>query len=147
MANPKFFVMLRVLCFAGAASAADEGCEPSGRVEYVCGIKNAEDLVVVPGTKWIIASGMAEGAGLTLIDSRNGQRSALYPGERPQARHDTAFPDCTTPPAPNALNTHGLNVRAGERGRSTLYVVGHGGREAIEEFDIDASGDRPTANS
>jgi hypothetical protein len=145
MAITKNLVVLAVLCIAaGGARAADDACEPSGPVEYVCGIKNAEDLVVVPGTKWIVASGMAEGAGLTLIDSRNGRRSALYPGERPQARHDAAFADCTTPPSPNALNTHGLSIRAGERGRSTLYVVGHGGREAIEVFDVDASGDRPT---
>jgi hypothetical protein len=28
-------------------------------------------------------------------------------------------------------------------GRSTLYVVGHGGREAIEIFDVDANGEAP----
>ena len=38
---------------------------------------------------------------------------------------------------------HGLNIRSTGTGRSTLYVVGHGGREAIEVFDVDASGAIP----
>jgi sugar lactone lactonase YvrE len=31
----------------------------------------------------------------------------------------------------------------GADGHSTLYVVGHGGREAIEVFDVDATGEKP----
>jgi hypothetical protein len=42
------------------------------------------------------------------------------------------------------LNTHGLNVRATGPDRARLNVVGHGAREAIEVFDVDASGARPT---
>jgi hypothetical protein len=126
------------------AYAADSSCESSGGMDFVCGIRNAEDLVKVPGTRWIIASGMANGAGLSLIDTHAAKWTALYPGDRPQARHDAAsFPDCPTPPAAGTLNTHGLNLRAG-RGHSTLYVVGHGAREAIEVFDMDATGERPS---
>ena len=36
---------------------------------------------------------------------------------------------------------HGLYLRPGEEGRHTLLVVGHGAREAIEVFDVDATGD------
>ena len=115
----------------------------SGGLEFVCGIKNAEDLVLVPDTPWIIASGMAAGAGITLIDSRNGAHSTLYPGESPRASHDALFADCTTPPAPATVVTHGLNLRPGNNGHSTLYAVGHGAREAIEVFDVDATGARP----
>jgi hypothetical protein len=39
--------------------------------------------------------------------------------------------------------SHGLNIRPGANDHSTLYVVGHGGREAIEVFEVDASGERP----
>jgi hypothetical protein len=134
-----------LLCSANTVHAADSSCESSDGVDFVCGIQNAEDLVMVPGTRWIIASGMADGAGLALIDTREAKWTGLYPGDRPQARHDAAsFPDCATPPAAAALNTHGLNLRAGAGGRSTLYVVGHGAREAIEVFDVDASGERPS---
>ena len=63
-------VLLVAACGAGSAKAADDGCKPSGGLEFVCGLKNPEDLVAVPGTKWILASGMAPGVGITLIDSR-----------------------------------------------------------------------------
>jgi sugar lactone lactonase YvrE len=139
MAILRRVVLLAVLCFTGPAHAQENGCEPSGGLDFVCGPQNAEDLVLVPGTKWIIASGMAAGAGFYLIDSRAGSWGAL----RAQAEHDAAFPNCTTPPSAVTLNTHGLNVRPGASGHSTLYVVGHGAREAIEVFDVDANGDRP----
>jgi hypothetical protein len=123
------------------AQAQDTGCEAQSGVEFVCGPKNAEDLVAVPETSWIIASGMAAGSGLYLIDSRSASWSAL----EPRVGHDaTTFPRCTTPPEPATLITHGLNIRAGEGGHSSLYVVAHGARESIEVYDVDASATRPT---
>jgi hypothetical protein len=61
-----------------AAPAYAQSCGPVHGLEFVCGPKNAEDLVRVPGTPWIIASGMAAGASLTLIDSRDGTYSGLH---------------------------------------------------------------------
>jgi SMP-30/gluconolaconase/LRE-like protein len=133
-------LFLLALLATGAAPAIAQDCASGGGLEFVCGPKNAEDLVHLPATPWIVASGMAAGAGFYLIDSRNGSWSALAP----QAKHDAAaFPNCATPPAPAALNTHGLNLRAGAGGRATLYVVGHGEREAIEVFDVDAAAAKP----
>lgn len=126
-----------------AAQASEPRCEPSGGLEFVCGIENAEDLVLVPDTPWIIASRMVAGAGITLIDSRNGAHSPLYPDESPRSRHDSLFADCATPPTPTTLVTHGLNLRPGSNGHSTLYAVSHGAREAIEVFDVDATGTQP----
>ena len=126
---------------AGCAFSAhaQQGCEPSGEVGYVCGVTNPEDLVLVPGTAWIVSSGMADGAGFYLVDSNTGKAAAL-PFE---AQHDSKFTACTTPPSPATLQTHGLNLRASGAGRAKLYVVGHGAREAIEIFDVDATGARP----
>ena len=98
----------------------------------------------MPGTKWIIASGMSAGVGITLIDSRDGSHSVLYPGQSPTAKHDPLFAACATPPDAAKLETHGLNLRAGASGHSTLYAVGHGARESIEVFEVDASGAKPT---
>ena len=95
-------------CALGAQAQAQQSCEPSGDVGYVCGVKNPEDLVLVPGTSWIVSSGMAEGAGFYLVDSSTGKASVLSF----TAQHDHAFASCATPPAPQSLNTHGLNIRA-----------------------------------
>jgi hypothetical protein len=128
-----------VVCCAFGAQAQQD-CEPSGDVDYVCGVTNPEDLVLVPGTSWIVSSGMAEGAGFYLVDSRAGT-AELLPFT---AQHDSTFASCATPPTPQSLNTHGLNIRATGPGRAKLYVVGHGAREAIEVFDVDATGPRPS---
>jgi hypothetical protein len=121
------------------APASAQSCAPASGLDFICGPKNAEDLVRVPGTPWILASGMTEGASLTLIDSRSG----AYSGAIARAKHDAAFANCPTPPDPAKAVTHGLNIRAGANGHSTLYAVGHGAREAIEVFDVDASGAKP----
>jgi len=134
------FAVLGLVCFACTAHAQSEKCEPSGGVAFVCGVTNPEDLVLVPETNWIVSSGMADGAGFYLVDSKTGSASVLPFAADP----DPAFAGCTTPPTPASLNTHGLNLRAAGPGRAKLYVVGHGAREAIEVFDVDATGARPT---
>ncbi|HSC13651.1 MAG TPA: SMP-30/gluconolactonase/LRE family protein [Gammaproteobacteria bacterium] len=134
------FVAFVVLLGCAFGAEAQQSCEPSGDVGYVCGVKNPEDLVLVPGTTWIVSSGMAEGAGFYLVDSNTGNVDVLPFA----AQHDPLFAGCTTPPTPQSLNTHGLNIRAMGPGRAKLYVVGHGAREAIEVFDVDATAARPT---
>lgn len=131
---------LALLLAVSTSAAAQESCEPSGGIEFVCGPLNAEDLVRVPETKWIIASAMTAGGGFYLVDSATGEWTQLGS----QARHDAAvYPQCAAPPPRDAFETHGLSIRAQARGRATLYAVGHGAREAIEVFDVDASADRP----
>jgi hypothetical protein len=137
----RFLIALGALSLIMPIASAQQSCGPAGDVEFVCGPTNAEDLVLVPGTDWIIASGMAAGAGFTLIDSATGTGSVL--GTR--AVHDAAmYPQCAAPPAAAELESHGLSIRAAAGGRSTLYVVGHGAREAIEIFEVDAGGGRPS---
>jgi hypothetical protein len=132
--------LLAIVGFAPAAQAQDADCGSQSGVEFVCGPQNAEDLVAVPETSWIIASGMAPGSGLYLVDSRAASWSALAPG----VGHDaTTFPGCAAPPDPATLITHGLNIRAGANGRAMLYVVAHGARESIEAYEVDARGGRP----
>jgi hypothetical protein len=126
------------------AQAGQTGCEPAGDYGFLCGIPNAEDLVHLPGTRWIIASSLAPTGGLFLIDAQAKSFTALYPGAAPRAVQDMqTFGACPGSPDPNAFVTHGLALRPGRDGRSTLYVVGHGGREAIEVFDVAASGETP----
>jgi hypothetical protein len=129
-----------VLAAWACTGEAQTACEPSGGASYVCGPKNPEDLVLVPGTPWILSSGMAEGAGFYAIDSRSGEWSVLPF----QAQRDASFTTCPAPPSPQTLNTHGLNIRATGAGAAKLYVVGHGAREAIEIFDVDSRGAKPT---
>lgn len=133
---------LPVLVLLGLADAgqAQQPCEPSGGLQFVCGPKNAEDLVRVPDTNWILSSGLADGASFFLIDSRSGAWRPLAFEVRP----DAAFNNCPSPPVLTNFNTHGLSIRSLRRGISRLHVVGHGAREAIEVFDVTIGADGPT---
>lgn len=137
-------VPLLLVLLAGITEAGENNCSTEGDFNFVCGPASAEDLVLIPGTRWIIASGMVEGSAITLIDSQQKSWSELYPADAPRAVQDMkTYGACPGSPDPNHFISHGLNIRPGENGHSTLYVVGHGGREAIEVFDVDASGTIP----
>jgi hypothetical protein len=126
---------------------APAGCAPAGGLNFICGIQNPEDLVPIPNSRWLFASGMADGSGLHVIDTAAKRASTLYGGGKGTARADRArFPICPSPLDAKLAHLHGLSLRpAASSGRSTLYATNHGGRESIEVFDIDTSGASPTA--
>ena len=135
---------LLLLLSTGISKAGDDECETAGEFGFVCGPMGAEDLVLVPGTKWIIASGFTPGSPISLIDSQHKSWAELYPGTRPSAEQNMeTYGACPGSPDPNNFVSHGLHIRPGQNSHSTLYVVSHGGREAIEVFDVDASGEKP----
>jgi len=134
-------ILLAVTGMLAAGCGSSPDCDPVGDIDFVCGPVNAEDLVLVPGTSSIISSGMAAGAGFYLIDADSGDWRELEPG----AQHDAGtYPDCATPPPLAEFESHGLHIRPEADGRAMLSVVGHGAREAIEIYAVDASGSRPT---
>jgi hypothetical protein len=123
------------------APAAPPPCTPTADLKFICGLKGApEDLVRAPDSDWIIASGYVPNngeGGITLIDpvSHLAQRAALG-GAKPRA----PYADCDGPPDAAHLSTHGLNLKRTGRGKGLLFAVAHGGREAIEVYDVTAGG-------
>jgi hypothetical protein len=129
----------------GVRDLSAQTCNPDGAVRFVCGMTNPEDLYPVPGTSWVIASGRysdVEGP-LYAIDTRAETVREIFPAGALEPRHDTArYRDCPGPTS--RFQPHGLTLREGGQGTHTLYVVGHGPREAIEVFELNASGAAPT---
>ena len=132
----------------GPAHAADApSCAPVGSLSFVCGVKNVEDIVRVPGTRWLIGSSMRlgkaaaqPGAALYLIDSE--AKSAKTAAIASDPAKDGPFSNCPVPDL-RRLGTHGLELRDGEGGVHTLYAINHGGRESMEVFRVDARGRAP----
>ena len=92
-------------------------CEPAGQYGFVCGLRNPEDLVLVPGTRWIISSGMAPDGAIYLVDAGHRTWTELYPGEAPRARQDMdTYGACPGAPVPGGFVSHGLNIRPGPDG-------------------------------
>jgi len=112
----------------------------------ICGNQNPEDLVPIPGTRWLIANGMKEGAGLKLVDTDAKRARFFYTGQPAQQSPDKKlFPNCPAPPDAKTFNAHGLYLRrAQEPGIYKLYVVSHGALESIQVFTIDGKGAQPS---
>ncbi len=137
-------IVLYLCCLQNTAAGDKDSCTDSKGLTFICGLSNAEDLVSVPDTDWVLSSGMTLGGGIYLINSVQKTWTQMYTGAPQQVHHDAArFGNCQAAPVADSFITHGLHIRAGENGHSTLYVVGHGGREAIEVFDVDANPAQP----
>jgi hypothetical protein len=144
-----FLLALSCLCMAvgtlPAVHAQSAGCAPSNGLNFICDLHKPEDLVPIPGTRWLIASGMDAGAGLSLIDTR-AKRAQPLPAGTPAAQPDRArFANCPDALDPRQGVLHGVSLRPAATGHYTLYVTNHGGRETIEVFDIDGRAATPSA--
>jgi len=147
--KPIIFAVL-LTCTAIGASATlvplQSSCAPAGGLNFICGVQAPEDLVLVPGTRWLIASGMVAGSGLHLIDTQAKTARNLFSSDVSTARADkTRFAGCPGPLDPKQAILHGLSLRPAQAGRYTLYATNHGGRESIEVFEVGSGGSAPSA--
>jgi len=117
-------------------------CDAVGNVRFVCDQVGPEDLAVVPGTDWVISSGMAVNGAIRLIDVRTKTTTVLFPTATRQERFDKkTYASCPGPIDPleqDKFRAHGLYLRSGRNSLHTLFVVHHGNRESIEVFEFDA---------
>ena len=134
-------------------------CDPQSKDRPICNLTNPEDLGFLPDRGWVIVSEMApneaaaeedgappEHGRLTAIRLLDLELRPLYPGdldaatsERMAASHATrVWGEATCPGAPDPMvfKPHGIDVGHGPDGRPALAVVNHGGREAVELFEI-----------
>jgi hypothetical protein len=122
--------------------AAQAACDPAAGLTFICGLTNAEDLVQVPGTPWIVASGLAEGehngGHIYLVNAHDRTVQVLLPGHVVYQQDTETFADCPGAPDETKFSAHGLSLRAGSASEHTLYVVHHGERESVEVFKLKA---------
>lgn len=134
------FVCVAVTSLQSSGSAQPSGCTPAGGLNFICGLNAPEDLVPIPSTRWLVASGMQPGSGLHLIDTQAKTARSLFGADRSNARPDRAkYASCPGPLDPKQSVLHGLSLRPGAAGRYTLYATNHGGRESIEVFDLEVT--------
>jgi hypothetical protein len=152
------FAVLGLLVLSAPAVANDKpaaDCKAKGPLNYICNVAAPEDLALLPGGKWMATSGMAVGSGLHLVNLKTKTAERWMP--TPMAAATAPYQACPSPPVLDEFQAHGISVRDRGDGHATLYVVNHGGkvapnfitappgaREAIEVFDIDTNGAKPT---
>lgn len=129
---------------ARAGEAQDGKCGGVADRNFICGPVNAEDLVRIPATDWVIASRMAgprDTQGMFyLLNAKDRSWRALEVDAIPAAPDPASYPQCTGKPAATTFHGHGIALREDSDGL-TLLAVGHGGREAVEIFHIDVKTD------
>src|SRR4030095_3658518 len=136
------------LAVSAQQQQAPPGCTPAGDVQFVCGQNGPEDLVVVPGAQWVIASSYGGSGGIFLIRASDRSVTLAYPGSAPKERLDAkTYAKCPGPPDAAfkaKFITHGLSIQPGNNSVHRLFVVAHGGRESVEVFEVDARQSTPT---
>ncbi|MCY4661886.1 MAG: hypothetical protein OXF93_19085 [Acidobacteria bacterium] len=118
-----------VLCFSlllagawGAAGQEPAGCEPAGDVHFICNLIGPEDLAIVPGGEWVVASGNQEGGRIHLVNVAEKTTSVLFPTPDRTERLDAAtYPSCPGPLDPAELSQDEFRAHAStcSRARAT----------------------------
>jgi hypothetical protein len=114
-------------------------CVDAADIQFVCGQQGPEDLVVVPGGTWVVTGIFGGSGGINLIRVSDRTSTKAYPAASAKDQLDAkTYPSCPGPPDVSKFTTHGLSLLPGRGNVHRLFVVGHGGREAIEVFELDA---------
>jgi hypothetical protein len=155
----RWMMSLALVATAGCQGsvAALDPCVRDASGTAICDLQNPEDMAVLPGRSWIVVSEMASGdpnsdadseqdepffeAGrLTALRFGGLERRTLFPVAAAAAGAGTPAgwgdPGCPGPPDPAVFQPHGIDVGVSSGGRPALLVVNHGGREAVEFFEI-----------
>ncbi len=122
-------------------------------VKWIVGVYNVEDFLLLPDTHWIIGSGLnVYAAGfkdqvltqqyLHLFDADAETGRSIMPDEI-TIKADLATYPGSTPPDWNTFGPHGLDLSNRVGDVVKLFVINHGGREAVEIFEINVAGSEP----
>ena len=139
------FILLNLIFFTNSPPiyAASEGCSDDGVVSFLCGPVSPEDLLEIPGSPWVIASGMEDDGYLYFANSQELTSTAVYPSSDIEHRLDkNRFGNCPGPQS-TGFRPHGLSMVVGDNRIHSLLVVRHGSREAIEVFEVDETQELP----
>src|SRR5215475_6114597 len=106
------FALMVIGCWEMKSVAQSGACAPAGGLNFICGLQAPEDLVQVPNTRWLIASGMMAGSGLHLIDTQAKTARTLFGPDSSSSRPDkTKFAACPGALDPKQAILHGLSLR------------------------------------
>ena len=100
-----FRVSVTFVLLLGTIGPRAAGCDPIGNVRFVCDQVGPEDLAPVPGTGWVLSSGMAANGAIRLINVHDRTTTALFPTATPKERLDKKTYDSCPGPIDQAQPT------------------------------------------
>ncbi|MCR5072697.1 MAG: hypothetical protein K6A39_02550, partial [Clostridiales bacterium] len=106
------------------------------------GLNNAEDMVQIGDTKWILTGNLGDkswkNGGLYLIDSESLEWKEAEIDF--SAAPEEGYEEITNP---EMFSSHGIALKPIGENKYEIYAVNHGGRESVEIFDLTLKGDEP----
>ena len=159
----RIVVALLVTSVTACSRAPRGACvpdSPAGTVGTICGFANPEDVEPIPAFGILLVSNMRHRPGssggylaalpLDTAAQSRGTPQRLWPtgaaaeDNGVDAAHPPAGdPRCVEPPAADVFAPHGITSAPTDApGVRRIAAVGHGGRQAIELFDLDGAGGR-----
>ena len=150
-ARPARTALLSVALSAmGLASCASDDadllistCEPLGVIQPICGLQRPEDMALLPDGRHLLVSMMGgldgQPGSLAVLDTDSELHAVIYPGAEPAAAPRWGDPACPGAPG-ETISPHGIDLSHRLDGRWQLLVVNHGGREAVEFFELRPKG-------
>jgi sugar lactone lactonase YvrE len=144
------FLPVAGLLLAGCAADLPPitGCDPVGDIRPVCGIQTPEDIAALADGRHLLLAhfgGMEDGTGsVSLFDTQTEEITPLFPpapgaAAKPDAAGLWGEAACTTAPGAE-FSPHGTHLHRLDDGRWRYLVVNHGGREAVELFELTLAG-------
>ncbi len=144
---PRLLRVFLAVALAGCALHLPEAreCDPRNAGRPVCGLQNPEDVVALPGTRWLLASELRRAGnppGSIVAFTLDGDAAVTVVGpSRPAERLVDPFlanlaKICPGPLPPDGLAPHGLDLLDEGETPWLLLVVNHGTRESIEIYDV-----------
>jgi sugar lactone lactonase YvrE len=127
-----------------AADDRDPACTSGDGLAAICGPAGVEDLVALPGQRWLAGSGLNFGTPthLVLIDSHTHRFHRAYPDGGVIAPL-AADSDCSAPPDEAGFSFSGLALVQHDAHQWRLLAVNHGDRKAVEFFRVTGLPDAP----
>src|SRR6185436_6615811 len=95
MKSAILFTVLLALCLPLSLAAQPPAqtppppCVPAGNIQFVCGHNAPEDLVIVPGSEWVVASSFAGAGGIRIVNVRTKATTLAYPSATAKEQLDT----------------------------------------------------------
>lgn len=126
-----------------AAAPAPVDCSPRGNVQFVC-IPNSEDIFYMPGTDWALLGTR----GFRAINVRDRSVVPLYPSDTAkEVPAPKTYPDCSAVAGDERtrFGVHGISAIAGPKAGTFTVFGSHLGARSVDVFEVDVTGNVPTA--
>src|SRR4051812_14661010 len=89
-------IVITLALAGGSVKARAAGCDATGNIRFICDQLGPEDLVTVPGSNWVLSSGMVANGAIRLINVRDKSTTVLFPTaaakERPNKKRYGSCP-------------------------------------------------------